>query len=274
LYGKHCGDSVRGAVYFAVYYLSAGWEHLVSAWQRTHYRDRPARPSENKKENGRQRRLSAVSSHLPAKEIRGYLTTPAMIMGAAAVVSTATATVSMTAAVVAPAIGTPAATAAAELVSAATTAVPTATVADAAAAVAAEAVSIAEPMGVTAEPVLATEAAIVASESVTTAESVSVAEPAVAVEALESAPVPVATAPIVRPVERRMGVVEAIPGAGADEHTAGEPLRTPVTIGCAVKRIIRIIPVRADRRRVVKAVIRTYPDTDGNLRLGVSGGKR
>lgn len=114
------------------------------------------------------------------------------------------------------------------------------------------------------------EAAIAATEPVAVTESFSAAEPVTVAEAFKSAEAP---AHEERPVEARMRVVEVVPGAGADEHAADEPLGSPVTIGRAPERIIRIEPVRAYRRRIVQSVIRAYTDPNGNLRLGVGCGK-
>src|SRR5215472_9297124 len=70
--------------------------------------------------------------------------------------------------------------------------------------------------------------------------------------------------------ESGMHVVEVIPGPSADEHSVDEPVRTPITVGCAIKRIIRVITPSAHRRRIVQAVARAYLHADRNLRLRIS----
>jgi hypothetical protein len=67
--------------------------------------------------------------------------------------------------------------------------------------------------------------------------------------------------------ESRMHVIEAVPRAGADEYSLGEPLRPPVAVGGAIERIIRVITPGAYRRRIVEAVARTYLYADRNLGL-------
>lgn len=78
-----------------------------------------------------------------------------------------------------------------------------------------------------------------------------------------------ATEQAVALVDLGMPVVEVVPGADADEHAICKIIRTPIAVGCATKRIIRIISVGADRRRIVVAVIRTDLHADGNLRLRI-----
>jgi hypothetical protein len=56
------------------------------------------------------------------------------------------------------------------------------------------------------------------------------------------------------------GTVE--PGAGTDEYTAREPLRTVVTVGSTVIRWYFVIPIRTNRRR---------SNSDGNLRSCIRG---
>src|SRR5215472_3571853 len=63
-------------------------------------------------------------------------------------------------------------------------------------------------------------------------------------------------------IERRMQVIEMVPGACANEHAVDKPLRSPVTIRRATKRIIGIVAVRAHRRNIIKAV--AWPDLDAN----------
>ena len=54
-------------------------------------------------------------------------------------------------------------------------------------------------------------------------------------------------------------VAAVIPGAGADEHSAVEPLRTVVSVGGAAIRRVVVIAVRTNRRG---------SDADGNLSRG------
>jgi hypothetical protein len=67
--------------------------------------------------------------------------------------------------------------------------------------------------------------------------------------------------------------VEAVPRPNADEDPVHKIVRAPVTIGRAGERIVRIKPVRAHGRRVVKAVARPDLDANGNLRLCVRYGQ-
>jgi hypothetical protein len=60
-------------------------------------------------------------------------------------------------------------------------------------------------------------------------------------------------------------VVETIPRPDADEHAVDKILRSPVTVGSATERIVRIVSVRACRGNVVVAVVMTDMDTDRNL---------
>ena len=101
--------------------------------------------------------------------------------------------------------------------------------------------------------VASTESAITFSEA-----TVASTELMTAAEALESARV-------VASVEFRMPVIKLIPGTGADEHAAGEPFRTPITIRRAPEGIIRVKPVRAYRGSIVKAVFGTYLNANCNL---------
>src|SRR5215472_5699650 len=66
-------------------------------------------------------------------------------------------------------------------------------------------------------------------------------------------------------VEHRVQVVEAIPRPGANEHAVDKIFRRPVTIRSTTKRIIGVVSVRAHRRNVVVAVVRTDIDTNRNL---------
>ncbi len=81
----------------------------------------------------------------------------------------------------------------------------------------------------------------------------------IAMEAMESIMEPEAVE-VIRPVERGIPVVEVAPRPNADEHSIHEIAWPPVTIRCAVIRIIGIKPVFANRRRVIEAVAR--PDLD------------
>jgi hypothetical protein len=56
--------------------------------------------------------------------------------------------------------------------------------------------------------------------------------------------------------------VEAVPRPNADEHSVHKIVRAPVTIGRAGERIVRIKPVRAHGRRIVKAVARPNLNAD------------
>ena len=70
-------------------------------------------------------------------------------------------------------------------------------------------------------------------------------------------------------VQVRMPEVEVVPGTGANEDATYKPLRTPVAVGRASKRIIWIVSVIAHWRRIVIAVIRADLDPNGNLRISI-----
>lgn len=125
--------------------------------------------------------------------------------------------------------------------------------------------------------ITATAECFSASESWITAEAVMIAEvttePVVAI-AESSEPVvvecfatEVPEAPAL--VQVRMPEVEVVPGTGANEDATYEPLRTPVAVRRASKRIIWIVSVIAHRRRIVIAVIRADLDPNGNLRISI-----
>src|SRR5262249_38087872 len=86
------------------------------------------------------------------------------------------------------------------------------------------------------------------------------AEPLAAREVHKSGSVP----PL---VERWMHVIETIPGACPDKHAVDKPLRSPVTIRRAIKRLVRVVSVRTHRRSVVVTVGR--PNLDANRDLGL-----
>ncbi|HEY6253790.1 MAG TPA: hypothetical protein VI685_27860 [Candidatus Angelobacter sp.] len=137
---------------------------------------------------------------------------------------------------------------------------------------------------VTTEPIAATVApeGLVATESIAATvapEGLVATEPSLAPEAVtiaEFTSEPVVTVAeaveaIVASVKFRMPVVKVVPGTGANEHAACEPLRAPVTVGCAIKWIVGIEAVLAHRRRIIKAVIRADLHANGNLCLRVHG---
>jgi hypothetical protein len=64
-----------------------------------------------------------------------------------------------------------------------------------------------------------------------------------------------------------MRVIPVIPRAGADKYAICKPLRTPIAYGSATERIVRIVAVRAYRRRVVITIVRPdlYPDRNLSL---------
>src|SRR5215472_15188888 len=125
-------------------------------------------------------------------------------------------------------------------------------------------------------PAAETTVAIESSEAAIPSESIMVEAPEITIPVK-----PAKTAmEIVEPDESRsaaepdpesgMHVVEVIPRPSADEHSVDEPIRTPITIGCAIKRIIRVIAPGAYRRRIVQAVARADLHADRNLRLRIS----
>jgi hypothetical protein len=56
--------------------------------------------------------------------------------------------------------------------------------------------------------------------------------------------------------------VETVPRPNPDEHSVYKIVRAPVPIGRTGERIVRIKPIRAHRRRVVKAVARPNLNAD------------
>ena len=103
-----------------------------------------------------------------------------------------------------------------------------------------------------------------ATEISVTTEAITVAE--VTTEGFTATPVVTIVPAVVSPtlVEFRMHVVEAIPGAGADEYAVYEIARSPVAIGRASKGIVGIISELAHRRRIVIAVIGTNLDPNSD----------
>src|ERR1700674_915485 len=60
----------------------------------------------------------------------------------------------------------------------------------------------------------------------------------------------------------------AVPGACADKDPIREPTRTVVTVGRAAIRIVRIIPISADRRAShIAAKANAHSDSDLSLRI-------
>jgi hypothetical protein len=81
----------------------------------------------------------------------------------------------------------------------------------------------------------------------------SIAESAAAPIAI-SAPA-VEAAPVAKPAPvESVTITVVIPGAGADEESAGKPVRSIVAIGCAGIRIIRVVAVVANRRPIAIVV--------------------
>jgi len=64
-----------------------------------------------------------------------------------------------------------------------------------------------------------------------------------------------------------MRVIPAIPRTGADEYAICKPLRPPIAYGSATEWVVRIVAVRAYRRRVVITIVRPdlHPDRDLSL---------
>lgn len=71
--------------------------------------------------------------------------------------------------------------------------------------------------------------------------------------------------PVPAVIKHRVVVVETIPRPDADEHAVDKILRSPVTVGSATERIVRVVSVRACRGNVIVAVIMTDMDTERNL---------
>lgn len=112
------------------------------------------------------------------------------------------------------------------------------------------------------------EAAVSAMEMVVAmkrAESI-MEEMIISMETVESVMEPEAVE-VIWPIESRIPVVEVAPRPNADEHSVSEIAWAPVTIRCAVIRIIGIKPVFAYRRRIVEAVARPNLDAERNLCL-------
>lgn len=99
-----------------------------------------------------------------------------------------------------------------------------------------------------------------------TSEAARVTAPPVSCSSVVSAASVVAPAPIVSVAPAAApSMSPAIPGAGADEHAAGEPVRPVVTVRRASVRIISVVAV-STRRRYAN-VARSKPYTHTDLRL-------
>jgi hypothetical protein len=125
------------------------------------------------------------------------------------------------------------------------------------------AINSAEPSVVTIEPVEVT----IATKPVIAFKAMepSVVVPVMVVKPMEAPRKISISRPIPALIEHWVHVVKPIPRAGANEHAVDKPLRPPVTIRSATKRIVRIVSVRTCRGNVVVAVIRTDMNTDRNL---------
>jgi hypothetical protein len=123
----------------------------------------------------------------------------------------------------------------------------------------ATAVETAATMGLSAAVEAVTAVELAASVEVTTATvAVAAVEVSAAIAAIESAPVSAATViastasvTTVSAAVVAAPVISVIPGAGADEDAACEPIRPVEAVGGAGVRIIIVVAVSADRRGAV-----------------------
>jgi len=96
-------------------------------------------------------------------------------------------------------------------------------------------------------------------EVATATEAVAAVEVSAAIAAIESASVSAATVVAVSATViaativavASVSVITAIPGAGADEDAADEPVRSIEAVGCAGVRIIIVVAIGADGRGAV-----------------------
>ena len=141
----------------------------------------------------------------------------------------------------------PATTTTVETVAAMESAVITAAMETAAVAATDEAVGFSTPVAVTAVSIVA----------ITSVEAVTVVAAAIKSATVEAMP------------------IEAMePGAGADEDTAGEVIRSVVAVRSAGVRIVAVVTVSADWRRADGAVHGTYSNGHANLCVGASRSKK
>src|SRR5437867_1561725 len=70
-------------------------------------------------------------------------------------------------------------------------------------------------------------------------------------------------------------VIAVIPGPDTNEHAIYEVIRPPIAVRRTVVRVVIEVTVIANRRRpIIRAVYRTYSDSNGNLRFRISCGKK
>ena len=115
-----------------------------------------------------------------------------------------------------------------------------------------------------------------ANEAAGYATPVAVAAASVGSTAAIISTVPVVTVAIVAAatIEASAVVAAVEPWAGADEHAAGEVIRTVVAVWGAGVRIIAVVTVSAGGRWPDGAVHGTYSHGHANLRVGVPGRKK
>lgn len=154
--------------------------------------------------------------------------------------------------------------------------------------VSAEAVVTFEPMSLATEVPISMEPAIFSVEAMVvkvtgSSIAVEVAESSIFIEAMKVVTIEVMEIVTIEPtkpfaawerdksravpptIERWVQVVEVVPRAYTDEHAAGKPLRSPVTIRSAVEGIVVVISVWTRRRSVVKPICRADLHTDRHL---------
>ena len=123
----------------------------------------------------------------------------------------------------------------------------------------------------TVETIAPVEASVIATavEAVRFTASVAVAATAII------AAVSVVTVPVVSAVAvEAMAIAAVEPGAGTDEDSTDEVIRSVVAVWSAGVRSVAVVTVGADRRRADRAVYWTYSHSYANLRVGVARGKK
>ena len=141
-----------------------------------------------------------------------------------------------------------------------------------AAASAMEAAATTVELSPAAEVAAATEAVAAVEVSAAIAAIKSACVSAATVVATAAAIIPAATVAVSATIVA-VSIIAVIPGAGADEDTAYEPIRSVEAIGCAGVRIIIVVAVGADWRW---AVVGRAADSDAEgdaLGLRVRGGE-
>lgn len=109
------------------------------------------------------------------------------------------------------------------------------------------------------ETIASVEAAVLAIATMTVIAAVTIVATAIVSAAIIATTVEAAT------------VVAVVPGAGADEDSADEVVRSVVAVWCAGVRIVAVVTVGADRRWSDDGA---YSNSNANLRLSAARDKK